>query len=61
MKYLTVNDVAERLQVSRDTVTQIVHDSESKFPAPYVFRRQERWLESEVEAWIESRKVVPNA
>ena len=61
MKYLTITDLVDKLQVGRDTVTQIVHDPTSDFPAPYVFRRQERWLETEVEAWIQSRKVVPNA
>lgn len=55
---LTVKQLADLLQYSRHTV--YVWMCKSQLPIPYYkFPRGVRFKRSDVDAWIESRKVVP--
>jgi prophage regulatory protein len=56
-RFLRLSEVGNRIPFSRSTIYRLI--SESKFPRPYSLGEHAKgWKESEINAWIQSRKWV---
>lgn len=56
---LTVRDVQRLLRISNPTLSRLRADKNAQFPKPIaVTAKAVRWRRSDVEAWLESRKVL---
>ena len=51
---LTLSDVLNRLRVGRSTLYLLIN--RSSFPRPVKIGNSNRWLSSEVEAWVATRE-----
>lgn len=56
---LNVRDICDRLRLSRKSVYAAIN--ERGFPKPMKFGRASRWLATDVEGWIEARRVERDA
>lgn len=50
---LKLDAVAEKMQTCRSRIYQFMH--EDGFPKPMKFGHASRWVESEIDAWLQAR------
>ena len=55
-KLLTINQVAELLQVSRPTVYEYMDDKKHPLPVIYLGDRTPRFRKSDIEAWLQAKR-----
>ncbi len=51
-KYLLINEVAEKLRISRRKLDQIRADKTMDFPKPVPLTTKNVWFESEIDAYM---------
>lgn len=54
IRFLSLNQVLDRLSVGRSTLYSQIKDSARPFPSPVHIGRRSVWVESEVEAFMTS-------
>lgn len=56
VEYLTLDQVAERLQVSMVTVYKYINRQDNPLPVVYLSEKTPRVIKSELDKWVESNK-----
>lgn len=59
LRLISLSEVMDRVGLSKATVYKRIHDGD--FPAPVHLGSTSRWVESEIDAWIQEQIETRNA